>query len=103
MEALFYLKENETQTEIINTLHQACSKFPSFKLELKIIEVLLKGCNNTENFVQKCKRMIIQNAPVILEHIKKFLKKRDFCNSIHVCRGKTPHAGSQVVRSLSTA
>ncbi|GJN14083.1 hypothetical protein PR202_gb00864 [Eleusine coracana subsp. coracana] len=169
MEALFYLKENETQTEIINTLHQACSKFPSFKkecarlvdyyaplfftkiaslspeefcvsvsfcgevkfirpprhedtctlchevvdeivtnledpdMELKIIEVLLKGCNNTENFVQKCKRMIIQNAPVILEHIKKFLKKRDFCNSIHVCGGKTPHAGSQVLRSLSTA
>ncbi|TVU18835.1 hypothetical protein EJB05_34950 [Eragrostis curvula] len=168
-EALFYLKENETQTEIINTLHQACSKLHSFKLEcarlvdyyaplfftkiatlspeefcvsvsfcgkvalirlprhedtctlchevvdeivtnledpdmeLKIIEILLKGCNNTENFVQKCKRLIIQNAPVILEQIKKFLKKKDFCNSIHVCGGKTVHAGSQVLRSLSTA
>jgi len=32
-EALFYLNENETKTEIIDTLHQACSKFPSFKLE----------------------------------------------------------------------
>ncbi|XP_062179995.1 uncharacterized protein LOC133884557 isoform X2 [Phragmites australis] len=168
-EALFYLKENETQTEIINTLHQACSKFYSFKLEctrlvdyyaplfftkiaslspeefcgtvsfcgevtfirlprhedtctlchevvddiitnledpdmeLKIVEILLKGCNNAESFVQKCKRMIIQNAPIILEHIKKFLKKRDFCNSIHVCGGKTAHAGAQVLRSLSTA
>ncbi|KAL6619445.1 hypothetical protein ACP70R_034584 [Stipagrostis hirtigluma subsp. patula] len=168
-EALFYLKENETQTEIIDTLHQACSKFYSFKLEctrlvdyyaplfftkiaslspeefclsvsfcemvglirlprhedactlchqivdeivtdledpdmeLKIIEILLKGCNNAENFVQKCKRLIIQNAPVILEHIKKFFKKRDFCNSIHVCGGKTIGAGAQVLRSLSTA
>uniref|UniRef100_K3Z9K3 Pulmonary surfactant-associated protein B n=1 Tax=Setaria italica TaxID=4555 RepID=K3Z9K3_SETIT len=168
-EALFYLKENETQTEIIATLHQACSKFPSFKLEctrlvdyyaplfftkiaslspedfcvsvsfcaeatfirlprhedtctlchevvdeivtnledpdmeLKIIEILLKGCNNAENFVQKCKRLIIQNAPIVMEYIKKFLEKRDFCNSIHVCGGKTVHAGAQVLGSLSSA
>ncbi|CAN6328676.1 unnamed protein product [Urochloa humidicola] len=166
-EALFYLKENETQTEIIDTLHQACSKFPSFKLEctrlidyyaplffskvaslspegfcvsvsfcaeatfirlprhedtctlchevvdeivtnledpdmeLKIIEILLKGCNNAENFVQKCKRLIIQNAPIIMEYVKKFLEKKDFCNSIHVCGGKT--AGAQVLRGLSAA
>ncbi|KAG2620111.1 prosaposin-like isoform X1 [Panicum virgatum] len=168
-EALFYLNENETKTEIIDTLHQACSKFPSFKLEctrlvdyyaplfftkivslspedfcvsisfcveakfirlpihedactlchevvdeivtnledpdmeLKIIEILLKGCNNAENFVQKCKRLIIQNAPIIMEHIKKFLEKRDFCDSIHVCGSKTVHAGAQVLRSLSSA
>ncbi|CAL4907439.1 unnamed protein product [Urochloa decumbens] len=168
-EALFYLKENETQAEIIDTLHQACSKFPSLKLEctrlidyyaplffskiaslspegfcvsvsfcaeatfirlpkhedtctlchevvdeivtdledpdmeLKIIEILLKGCNNAENFVQKCKRLIIQNAPIIMEYIKKFLEKKDFCNSIHVCGGKTVHAGAQVLRGLSSA
>jgi saposin len=70
--------------------------------QLKIIEILLKGCNNAENFVQKCKRLIIQNAPIIMEHIKKFLKKRDFCNSIHVCGGKSVHAGAQALRSLSS-
>ncbi|XP_052157293.1 uncharacterized protein LOC127775029 isoform X3 [Oryza glaberrima] len=168
-EALFYLNENETQVEIIATLHQACSKFPSFKLEctklvdyyvslfftkvtslspeefcesvslchkvtfirlprhedscdlchevvdeiltdlenpdveLKIIEVLLKGCNNAENFVQKCKKLIIQNAPIILEHIKKFLKKRDFCNSIHVCGGKIIPARAGDLGALSAA
>ncbi|XP_040379727.1 proactivator polypeptide-like 1 [Oryza brachyantha] len=168
-EALFYLNENETQIEIIATLHQACSKFSSFELEctklvdyyvslfftkvttlspeefcesvslcnkvafirlprhedactlchevvdeiltdledpdmeLKIIEVLLKGCNNAENFVQKCKKLIIQNAPIILEHIKKFLKKRDFCNSIHVCGGKTIPAGAGVLGTLSAS
>ncbi|KAF8652419.1 hypothetical protein HU200_062749 [Digitaria exilis] len=169
-EALFYLKENETQTEIINTLHQACSKFASFKLEctrlidyyaplfftkiaslspedfcisvnfcakatfirlprhedtcslchevvdeivtnledpdmeqLKIIEILLKGCNNADNFVQKCKRLIIQNAPIIMEHIKKFPEKRDFCNSIHVCGGKPVRTGAEVFKSLSSA
>ncbi|RLN28972.1 prosaposin-like isoform X2 [Panicum miliaceum] len=168
-ETLFYLNENETKTEIIDTLHQACSKFPSFKLEctrlvdyyaplfftkiaslspedfcisisfcaeaklirlprhedactlchevvdeivtnledpdmeLKIIEILLKGCNNAENFVQKCKRLINQNAPIIMEHIKMFLEKGDFCNSIHVCGGKTVPAGAQVLKSLSSA
>ncbi|OQU77752.1 hypothetical protein SORBI_3009G097250 [Sorghum bicolor] len=70
---------------------------------LKIIEILLKGCNNAENFVQKCRTLIIQNAPIIMEHIKKFLEKRDFCNSIHVCGGKSVRAGSQILRSLSSA
>jgi len=36
-EALFYLNENETKIEIIDTLHQACSKFPSFKLEVLLL------------------------------------------------------------------
>ncbi|KAF6985928.1 hypothetical protein CFC21_003734 [Triticum aestivum] len=167
-ETLFYLKENETRIEIIDTLHQACLKFHSLKLEctklvdyyaalffeqidslspeefcvsaslceevtyirlpghehactlchevvdeiragledpemeLKIIEILLKGCNNTESFVQKCKKMIIQNTPVILEDIKKFLKKRDFCDSIRVCGGKIvrPRGG---LRGMYTA
>jgi saposin len=39
-EALFYLKENETQTEIIATMHQACSKFPSFKLEVLLFTLI---------------------------------------------------------------
>ncbi|KQK06879.1 proactivator polypeptide-like 1 [Brachypodium distachyon] len=168
-EALFYLKENETQIEIIDTLHQACLKFKSLKLEctqlvdyyaalfftkiasispeefcvsaslceevtfirlpiqehactlchqvvnevltgledpeteLKITEILLKGCNNAENFVQKCKMLIIQNAPVILQDIKKFLEKRDFCNSIHVCGSKAVHARGDFLRALFTA
>lgn len=99
--------------------------------QLKIIEILLKGCNNAEDYVQKvkltievnvllllmiyshflnhatspnqCKRLIIQNAPIIMENIKKFLEKRDFCNSIHVCGSKSVRAGSQVLRSLSSA
>lgn len=33
-ETLFYLKENETRVEIIDTLHQACLKFHSLKLEV---------------------------------------------------------------------
>uniref|UniRef100_A0A452ZQE4 Saposin B-type domain-containing protein n=3 Tax=Aegilops tauschii TaxID=37682 RepID=A0A452ZQE4_AEGTS len=168
-ETLFYLKENETRIEIIDTLHQACLKFHSLKLEctklvdyyaalffaqidslspeefcvsaslceevtyirlpghehactlchevvdeirtgledpemeLKIIEILLKGCNNTESFVQKCKKMIIQNTPVILEDIKKFLKKRDFCDSIRVCGGKIVRPRGGGLRGLSTA
>lgn len=51
----------------------------------------------------QCKRLIIQNAPIIMEHIKKFLEKRDFCNSIHVCGGKSVGAGSQVLRRLPSA
>lgn len=55
------------------------------------------------HFLFQCKRLIIQDAPIIMEYIKKFLEKRDFCNSIHVCGGKTVHAGAQVLGSLSSA
>lgn len=33
-EALNYLSENKTQTEIINILHKSCSKIPSFKQQV---------------------------------------------------------------------
>jgi saposin len=45
-EALFYLNENETQTEIIDTLHQACSKFGSFKLEVLLFYFQYFSCFN---------------------------------------------------------
>lgn len=34
LDALNYISENRTQTEIINTLHKSCSKIPSFKQQV---------------------------------------------------------------------
>lgn len=33
-QAIYYLGENETQTEIINSLHQACSRLHSFEKQV---------------------------------------------------------------------
>ncbi|KAG2628448.1 hypothetical protein PVAP13_3KG252000 [Panicum virgatum] len=63
-EALFYLNENETKIEIIDTLHQACSKFPSFKLE--------------------CTRLVDYYAPLFFTRIAS-LSPEDFCVSISFC------------------
>ncbi|PUZ66615.1 hypothetical protein GQ55_3G333500 [Panicum hallii var. hallii] len=63
-EALFYLNENETKTEIIDTLHQACSKFPSFELE--------------------CTRLVDYYAPLFFTKIAS-LSPEDFCVSTSFC------------------
>ncbi|OEL29930.1 hypothetical protein BAE44_0009052 [Dichanthelium oligosanthes] len=67
-EALFYLSENETQTEIIDTLHQACSKFPSFKLE--------------------CTRLVDYYAPLFFTKIAS-LSPEEFCVSVSFCAETT--------------
>ncbi|AQK93965.1 saposin B domain-containing protein [Zea mays] len=67
-EALFYLNENETQTEIIDTLHQACSKFGSFKLE--------------------CTRLVDYYVPLFFTKIAS-LSPEEFCASASFCGGVT--------------
>ncbi|KAF0928056.1 hypothetical protein E2562_037482, partial [Oryza meyeriana var. granulata] len=63
-EALFYLNENETQFEIIATLHQACSKFPSFKLE--------------------CTKLVDYYATLFFTKVTS-LSPEEFCESVSLC------------------
>ncbi|RRT41849.1 hypothetical protein B296_00057488, partial [Ensete ventricosum] len=52
-QAINYLSENETQTQIISRLHESCSQLHSFKRQLEVIEILLKGCNKMGNYAKK--------------------------------------------------
>ncbi|XP_042425125.1 proactivator polypeptide-like 1 [Zingiber officinale] len=151
-QALYYLGENVTQTQVTDILHKACSKLHSLEqqcitlvdyyaplfflevsktspeefcdkvnlcdsnaqvslpkhdnactlcqdilgevlsklqdpdTELEVIEILLKGCNKMENFVQKCKKLVFQYGPLILANAEKLLEKTDLCTSIHACK-----------------
>ncbi|KAJ4772918.1 hypothetical protein LUZ62_063439 [Rhynchospora pubera] len=170
-EALLYLEKNQTETEIIAVLHQACSKLDNFEeecvvlvdyyspllfteiekispekfcekihfciseevsmasnirqkieelsddtcsiceevveqvvnklkdpdTEFEILEILLKGCNKAENFVQKCKRLVLQYGPLFLSRLEKFLEKRDVCTIIHACKSSTENLSQHVV------
>jgi saposin len=67
-EALFYLNENETQVEIIATLHQACSKFPSFKLE--------------------CTKLVDYYVSLFFTKVTS-LSPEEFCESVSLCHKVT--------------
>ncbi|KAK8976929.1 hypothetical protein V6N11_019603 [Hibiscus sabdariffa] len=152
-EAIEYLSQNKSQTEIVEMLHKSCSQLRSFKQQcitlvdyysslffleissiqprefctkfnlcqkvalmssrfredscgmchhalsevlnklqdpetkLDIIQLLLKGCNSVQNYVQKCKRMVFEYGPLILANAEHFLETTDVCTIVHACDG----------------
>ncbi|KAL3830251.1 hypothetical protein ACJIZ3_019053 [Penstemon smallii] len=63
-EALNYLSENKTQTEIISTLHKSCSKIPSFK--------------------QQCIVLVDYYAPLFFLEVSN-IQAEDFCQKVALC------------------
>ncbi|XP_022761419.1 prosaposin-like [Durio zibethinus] len=150
-EAIDFLSQNKTQTEIVEKLHESCSRIPSFEqqcislvdyyvplffmeissiqpedfctkvnlcqkvalissqiredscgmchravseiliklkdpdTQLEILELLLKGCNSMQNYVNKCKRLVFEYGPLILANTEHFLETTDVCTILHAC------------------
>ncbi|CAK9153760.1 unnamed protein product [Ilex paraguariensis] len=64
-EALFKLKDPDTQ--------------------LEIIELLLKACDVVEGYATKCKNLVFEYGPVILVKAEQFLETNDICSLLHAC------------------
>ncbi|KAG8377110.1 hypothetical protein BUALT_Bualt09G0134400 [Buddleja alternifolia] len=64
-EALTYLSENKTQTEIISILHKSCSKIPSFK--------------------QQCIVLVDYYAPLFFLEVSS-IQAEDFCRKVDLCK-----------------
>ncbi|XP_002266541.2 uncharacterized protein LOC100255017 isoform X1 [Vitis vinifera] len=154
-EALDYLADNTTQTDIIDLLHNTCSQMWNMKqkcmamvdyyaplffsevsmikpgnfcqdvnlctttftspplfqgscefcrhavaevvVKLKdpdrqvlIMELLLKGCDAVvEGYVNKCKNMVSEYAPLVLTNAELYLETTDICNTLHACHVPT--------------
>ncbi|XP_006643789.1 proactivator polypeptide-like 1 [Oryza brachyantha] len=166
-EALFYLQQNETQTEILSILHHACANvgplkqqcitlvdyyIPLFFLEvsvvqpekfcesvhlcrkgtmlnlptrgdicglchhvlvevlimlkdpdmqLEIVDILLKACGKADNYVQQCKKMVLEYIPLILVKSQKFLETTDVCSEIHACKTGTQASETMLLSATS--
>ncbi|XP_064946693.1 uncharacterized protein LOC135671640 isoform X2 [Musa acuminata AAA Group] len=151
-QATQYIGENKTQTELLETLHQACSEMKPFEeqcillvdfyaslffaeiskihpeefckkfdlceemdsinlrtsddscslchdvvakvfiklkdpdTQFEVIKMLLKECNEVENYVKECKKLVLQYGPLILVNGEKFLENTDVCTAIHACK-----------------
>ncbi|KAI3674769.1 hypothetical protein L2E82_51884 [Cichorium intybus] len=64
-EALFYLEQNKTQTEIISILHQSCDKLQSLK--------------------RQCVTLVDYYAPLFFLEITT-IKPEDFCGKVNLCK-----------------
>ncbi|OVA12658.1 Saposin-like type B [Macleaya cordata] len=69
-EAITYLGENKTQTEIINTLHLACSRMLSFK--------------------QECLTLVDYYAPLFFLEMAT-IQPGDFCEKMNLCDEQFPN------------
>ncbi|XP_074562258.1 uncharacterized protein LOC141818712 [Curcuma longa] len=153
-QAAQYLSKNKTQTEIIETLHQACSELKPFEeqclllidyysalffaeiskihpeefcakfnlceemvsvsllktenscstcrdviakvldklkdpdTQFEVIKMLLKECNEVEQYVQQCKKLVLHYGPLIIVNGEKFLEDTDICTAIHACKAE---------------
>uniref|UniRef100_A0A0D9UX67 Pulmonary surfactant-associated protein B n=1 Tax=Leersia perrieri TaxID=77586 RepID=A0A0D9UX67_9ORYZ len=67
-EALFYLQQNETQTEILTILHHACSHLAPLK--------------------QQCITLVDYYIPMFFLEVS-VVKPEKFCESVHLCRKGT--------------
>lgn len=65
-QAIYYLGENKTEMEIIEILHQACSRLHSFK--------------------QECVSLVDYYAPLFFVEIA-MIKPEDFCEKVNLCEG----------------
>ncbi|XP_074578371.1 uncharacterized protein LOC141834878 [Curcuma longa] len=79
-------KNDNACTLCQDILGEVLSKLQDPDTELEVIEILLKGCNKMENFVQKCKKLVFQYGPLLLANAEKLLEKTDICTSIHACK-----------------
>ncbi|XP_020585986.1 proactivator polypeptide-like 1 [Phalaenopsis equestris] len=84
--ALAYIVQNsDTCTVCHNFVNEVVTKLDDPETQLKIMQILLKECNQTGDFSHQCKRLVIEYGPIILLNAEKFFEKTDVCAAIHAC------------------
>lgn len=61
--------------------------------KMKVIEMLLDGCERVAGHEQECKKFVFEYGPLILTNLEKYLDSNDICSKIHVCEHATRDAG----------
>ncbi|XP_042496867.1 proactivator polypeptide-like 1 [Macadamia integrifolia] len=59
------------------------------KMKIKVMRILLKACENVDNNIKECKRMVLKYGPLILENLEKYLNTNDLCSMAHICKPLT--------------
>ncbi|KAL4201249.1 hypothetical protein AMTRI_Chr02g215110 [Amborella trichopoda] len=54
--------------------------------KLKLIKILLQACEEVQDHVKECKKLVLEYVPLILVNLEKYLKNNDICAMLHVCK-----------------
>jgi saposin len=60
------------------------------KLQARVLDVLLKGCDRVINHVEECKGIVEQYGPFVLENLDEMLDSKAVCCKIGVCQAPCP-------------
>ncbi|PKA67231.1 hypothetical protein AXF42_Ash004723 [Apostasia shenzhenica] len=83
------VRRNDPCTLCHNVVNQILAKLDDPDLQLEIIQTLLKVCNQADTYANKCKKLVLEYAPIILANTEKFFEKTDVCTAMHVCKSHT--------------
>ncbi|GFY81676.1 saposin B domain-containing protein [Actinidia rufa] len=77
---------SEDKCEICHhAIEEVLLKLKDPDTQLDILQALLKACDTVENFVKKCKILVLEYGPLILNNAEQFLESTDICTAIHAC------------------
>ncbi|XP_023543423.1 uncharacterized protein LOC111803313 [Cucurbita pepo subsp. pepo] len=99
-QAVEYLAENQTQSEIIRILRQTCAVVGLFKEGVEILQALLNICDSLGKRAKECKKLVFEYGPLILANSEKILEQTDICKAIHACPGIA--GGDKAISSVGT-
>lgn len=57
--------------------------------KMKMIEIMLDGCERVPGHVKECKKLVFEYGPLMLTNLEKYLDSNDICSQIHVCEHAT--------------
>lgn len=55
------------------------------EMKIKVIKILFKACQQVENHVQQCQKLVFEYAPIFLSRIEKYMKNGELCTLLQLC------------------
>ncbi|RWR74739.1 prosaposin-like protein [Cinnamomum micranthum f. kanehirae] len=80
--------DNRSCTACHNALNELLDDLENPKTKIKVLKVLLKACEEVENHVKECKKLVFEYGPLILANVEKIIAKNDLCSIMHVCNSR---------------
>ncbi|XP_058097247.1 uncharacterized protein LOC131242543 isoform X2 [Magnolia sinica] len=86
------ISDEKTCTACHNAMDELLKELQNPETKMKVLKILLKACENVENHVKECKKMVLEYGPLALANLEKFVTNNDLCSVVHICHGAPPHA-----------
>ncbi|KAI4341871.1 hypothetical protein MLD38_026543 [Melastoma candidum] len=78
------VKENRCEL-CEDTVSDVLTRLRNPDTQMDIMHTLLKACDSMETYAAKCKKTVLEYAPLLFANTAQFLEKHDVCVAVHAC------------------